>query len=148
MKTNPIPSPKVSLFKASIETALPLPLAASGISAGFPSPALDFAEKSIDLNLHLIKHPASTFYGRVRGNSMVGDGISDGDLVVIDKSLDKTNNKIAVCFLNGEFTLKRVQVISGECLLLPANPEFQPIKVSPEEDFIIWGIVTYIIKSI
>lgn len=97
------------LTKASIPTKLKRPFV-TGISAGFPSPADDFLDLSIDLNKHLIKNPCSTFYGRVCGDSMKDAGIHNGDLLVIDKSLEPKNNKIAVCFIDGEFTVKRIKI--------------------------------------
>ena len=137
----------LDLFSASTETSLELPFVTDGISAGFPSPALDFVDLTIDLNRHLIKHPSTTFYGLVKGHSMKNVGINDGDLLVIDKSLEPIDNKIAVCFINGEFTLKRIKIIKKECWLVPENENYEPIKITEELDFLIWGIVTYVIKS-
>lgn len=137
----------LDIYSALTETELKLPLVNNGISAGFPSPALDFVDLSIDLNLHLIKHPSSTFYGLVKGHSMKNIGINDGDLLVIDKSIEPINNKIAVCYIDGEFTLKRIKLEKNQCWLIPENEQYQPIKVTEENDFLIWGIVTYVIKS-
>lgn len=120
----------------------------SGISAGFPSPANDFLDLSIDLNKVLVKNPSATFYGRVKGNSMVNAGMNDGDLLVIDKSLEPKDGKIAVCFIDGEFTIKRIKIEKKKCFLMPANEDYKPIEVKAENDFIIWGIVTTIIKSV
>jgi DNA polymerase V len=114
----------------------------------FPSPADDFLEGRLDLNKALIKNPSSTFYARVKGESMVGDGVSDGDLLVIDKSLTPYSNCLAVCFLNGEFTLKRVKIEGESLWLIPSNDKFKPIQVNKENDFTIWGIVSYIIKKV
>lgn len=124
-----------------------LPLAEGGISAGFPSPAADFSEKGIDLNKALIKNPSSTFYGRVNGDSMKDLGIEDGDLLVIDKSLEPQDGKIAVCFIDGEFTLKTIKREKNHCLLMPANEKYKPIKVTEKNDFLVWGIVIHVIKS-
>jgi DNA polymerase V len=137
----------VHLFPASTATALELPLADGGIRAGFPSPAQDFVDLSIDLNKELIKHPSATFFGRVKGDSMRDAGISDGDLVIIDKSLRPQNGKIAVCYLDGEFTMKTIRMEQGCCWLLPANEAYQPIRVTEENDFLIWGIVVHVVKS-
>jgi DNA polymerase V len=118
------------------------------VKAGFPSPAADFSEDRIDINEELIKNPSTTFYARVNGNSMIDSDIHDGDILVIDKSLEPENGKVAVCFLDGEFTLKRIKV-DKDCLwLMPANPKFEPIKVSEENNFVVWGIVTYVIKKL
>ncbi|MCI1719764.1 MAG: translesion error-prone DNA polymerase V autoproteolytic subunit [Bacteroidales bacterium] len=125
-----------------------LPLADGGIKAGFASPAQDYVENGIDLNRELVKNPASTFYGRVSGSSMIGAGIEDGDILVIDKSLQARDGDIAVCFVDGEFTLKRVKLDGEVIWLVPENPNYKPIKITKENDFAIWGVVTYTIKDI
>ncbi|HOY48808.1 MAG TPA: translesion error-prone DNA polymerase V autoproteolytic subunit [Flavobacteriales bacterium] len=140
-------SNNLDIYSALSDTALDLPLVSEGISAGFPSPAMDFTDLTIDLNKHLIKHPSSTFYGRVKGQSMKDEGINDGDLLVIDKSLQPADGKIAVCYLDGEFTIKRIRIDKKECWLMPANELYKPIQVTAENDFLIWGIVTHVIKS-
>ncbi len=140
--------PSVDIYRALVETELPLPLVNAAISAGFPSPVLDFIDLSIDLNRQLIKHPSATFYGRVKGQSMKDAGIHDGDLLVIDKSLEPTSGKIAVCCIDGDFTLKRIRIEAGELWLMPANESYSPIKVDECNDLRIWGIVTYVIKSV
>lgn len=140
-------SESLDIFTSSTEVLLDLPLIEGGISAGFPSPAQDFIDLSIDLNKELIKHPSSTFYGRVRGNSMQDAGISDGDLLIIDKSLAPKNGKIAVCFIDGEFTVKRIKVDKNTCWLMPANDQYQPIQVTEDNHFLVWGIVVHVIKS-
>lgn len=124
-----------------------LPLAPAGISAGFPSPAGDYMELSIDLNKELIRNPASTFYGRVSGCSMQDIGIEDGDLLVIDKSLPPQDGSIAVCFIDGEFTLKKIKTEKGKLWLMPANKKYSPILVTEDNHFLVWGIVTYTIKK-
>lgn len=126
---------------------LNLPYADEGIRAGFPSPAQDYMETGIDLNRELIRHPSSTFYGRVKGDSMNDAGVHDGDLLVIDKSLEPRDGDMAVCCLNGEFTLKFIRIEKETVWLMPANPEYMPIKVTPDDDFTIWGIVTYSIHD-
>ncbi len=126
----------------------PLPLADSRVAAGFPSPAEDYATMHLDLNRELIKNPASTFYARVSGVSMIDEGINDGDLLVIDKSIEPYDGCLAVCYVDGDFTLKRFERHSDYGLLVPANKEYKPIKITSENDFIIWGIVTYVIKRV
>ncbi len=139
-------SKNFDFFSALTETDLELPFVKEGISAGFPSPADDFLDTGIDLNKELIKNPSATFYGRVKGNSMQDLGIHNGDLLVIDKSLNPQNGKIAICFIDGEFTIKRI-MIEQDCIwLMPANKDYQPIKVTAENDFLVWGIVTNVIK--
>jgi DNA polymerase V len=137
----------LDIYSASSESELSLPLVSEGISAGFPSPALDFIDLSIDLNKHLIKHPSATFYGRVKGQSMKDAGIHDGDLLVIDKSLEPLDGKIAICYIDGEFTIKTIKLDTDCCWLMPANESYQPIKVTTDNTFLIWGIVTHVIKS-
>ncbi len=117
------------------------------IQAGFPSPAEDYMAAPIDLNRELIAHPASTFMGRVRGDSMRDAGIFSGDLLIIDKSLTPRDGDIAVCFIDGEFTIKYIKIRPKSIMLIPANPDFPPIKVGPDNDFIIWGIVVYSIRQ-
>jgi DNA polymerase V len=125
-----------------------LPVAEGGICAGFPSPAQDYIEGGIDLNRELVKNPAATFFGRVSGDSMTGAGIDDGDLIVIDKSLQASDGDIAVCFLDGEFTLKRIHIEKDVMWLVPENPKYKKIKVTPDQNFMVWGVVTYSIKDV
>lgn len=137
----------IEIYAALSECKLELPVISAGISAGFPSPAMDFIDLTIDMNKHLIKHPSATFYGRVKGVSMKDAGIHDGDLLVIDKSIRPSNDKIAVCYIDGDFTVKRIK-IDNDCIwLIPENETYKSIKVTSENDFIIWGIVTHVIKA-
>ena len=117
----------------------------TGISAGFPSPVNDFSESRISLDDELIKNKDSTFYAKVKGQSMIG---ADDDLLVIDRSLPPENNKIAVCFLDGEFTVKRLRVDKNEVWLQPENPNYPIINITDENDFMVWGIVTNVIKKV
>lgn len=137
----------INIFSSDQFSALTLQNAGNQISAGFPSPAEDYLEPTLDLNRALIKNPSSTFYGRVKGVSMKDAGIDNNDLLVIDKSLTYRNNAIAVCFINGEFTLKRIKVEGNTLLLMPANEDYQPIVVKEDDEFTVWGIVTYVIKK-
>ena len=120
----------------------------TGISAGFPSPADDFNQTRISLDDELIKNKDSTFYAKVKGQSMIDAGLDDNDLLVIDRSLEPANNKIAVCFLDGEFTVKRLRVEKNEVWLQPENPNYPIINITEENDFLIWGIVTNVIKKV
>ena len=120
----------------------------TGISAGFPSPADDFKESRISLDEELIRNKEATFFARVSGQSMIGAGLDDNDLLVIDRSIPPTNNKIAVCFLDGEFTVKRLRVDGDEVWLQPENPNYPIIKITEENNFVIWGIVTNVIKRV
>jgi DNA polymerase V len=141
-------TPNLSFYKAEINSKLELPYVTEGISAGFPSPADDFLDINIDLNRHLIKNPSTTFYGKVRGNSMIDAGIHDGDLLIIDKSLEPEDNKIAVCFIDGEFTVKRIKIEKDIVWLVAENKDYKPIKVTEDNEFIIWGIVINVIKYV
>lgn len=123
------------------------PVMSDRIAAGFPSPAEDYSDVKLDLNKLVVRNPSSTFYARVSGLSMVGDGIDDGDLLVIDKSIEPIDGVLAVCFVDGEFTLKRFENHGDYGLLLPSNPDFEPIRVDADNEFMIWGVVTYIIKK-
>lgn len=137
----------IDIFSIDSGSELEIPLMANEISAGFPSPALDFIDQSIDFNRHLIKHPAATFCGRVKGVSLKNAGIDNGDLLIIDRSLEPINGKIAVCYIDGEFTAKRIKIAKNEVWLMPENEDYQPIKVTEENNFLIWGIVTHVIKN-
>ena len=137
----------LEIHSIDISTSLPLQYADEGIRAGFPSPAQDYMEQAIDLNKEIIKHPASTFYGRVVGDSMRDEGIGEGDILVIDKSLELMDDDLAVCFIDGEFTVKRVRLETDAAWLIPANPDYPKIRVTADNDFIVWGIVTYTIKK-
>lgn len=149
-------------------------IAVEGIHAGFPSPAQDYMEGCIDLNRELVRHPDATFYGRVTGSSMIEAGVDEGDILVIDKSLEPCEGDMAVCFVDGEFTLKYISfkdpsenggtvrrplespkapvsyniLHNKDLWLLPANPSYRPIHITEGNDFTVWGIVTYIIKKI
>lgn len=135
------------IYGSDTLTELPLPFADEGVRAGFPSPAQNYMENSIDLNRDLVEHPESTFFARVEGSSMIEAGLEEGDILVIDRSIDARDGDIVVCALNGEFTVKYLQLRDGGVRLLPANPEFAPIDVEPGDRFEVWGAVTYIIHK-
>ena len=123
-------------------------LAEEGISAGFPSPADDFKETRISLDRELVKNKEATFYARVSGDSMVGAGLNDGDLLVIDKSKNPENGKIAVCLVDGDFTVKRIKKEKNKLYLMPENKTYKPIELKEENELIIWGVVEYVIKKV
>lgn len=139
---------KPIIYTPELKDAQSLPFVSHGVSAGFPSPALDFTESRIDLNKALSEHPLATFYIRVQGDSMTGAGIDDQDLLVVDRSLEPLNHKIAVCFVDGEFTVKRIKRKKEELWLMPENPKYPPIQITDETQLMIWGIVTYVIKVV
>jgi len=144
------------------------PLAEEGIHAGFPSPAQDYMDRCIDLNKELVKHPTATFFGRVVGDSMIEAGVQEGDVLVIDKSLEPKEGDMAVCFVDGEFALKYISFCDPgkksiearkpassynfldhkELWLLSGNKKYAPIHITEGNDFTVWGVVTYIIKNV
>ena len=123
-------------------------LVEQGISAGFPSPANDFKEIRISLDKELVKNPEATFYARVSGESMIEAGIDDGDLLVIDRSLNPENGKIGICMIDGDFTVKRIKKTKGRLYLLPENKKYEAIELKEDNELIIWGIVAYVIKKL
>lgn len=137
----------IDFYAADTSTRLSLPFVDEGIAAGFPSPAQDYMDLSLDLNKELIKHPSATFYGRVKGTSMKDAGIDDGDILVIDRSLEYRDGMTAVCFIDGEFTVKKLKLENQKVYLIPANDDFEPIEITEENEFIVWGIVTFVIKK-
>ena len=137
----------LTFHKPDLTTHQELPVAGGDVKAGFPSPADDFLDSPLDLNRELVHNPASTFFVRVSGDSMAGDGIGDGDLLVVDRSVAPYDGCIAVCYVDGEFTVKRVRLEKGCAWLMPSNPKYQPIRVDAANDFQIWGIVRHVIKT-
>ncbi len=137
------------MFTADIDTAQQLAYADDGVKAGFPSPAQDYITESIDFNRDLIMHPQATFYARAVGHSMTGRGIDDGDLLVIDRLIEPQEGHIVVAFVDGEFTLKTFHRDEKEnCVwLLPANPDYPPLKVTEDSEFKVWGVLVYNIKN-
>ena len=129
-------------------TRLSLPLAGEQVAAGFPSPADDYVEVGIDLNDQLIRHPTSTFFLRVSGESMLGAGIHDGDLLVVDRSLDPRPGRVVVAVLDGEFTLKRLAKHHGRLRLEAANPAYPPLELHRCGDVQIWGVAIHVIHPL
>ncbi|MDD3033252.1 MAG: translesion error-prone DNA polymerase V autoproteolytic subunit [Bacteroidales bacterium] len=137
----------IEIFSPEINEPLFISVSDSPVHAGFPSPAENIMENKLDLNKLLIKNPSSTFFAKVSGESMIDDGVEDGDILVIDKSVNTYDGAIAVCYLDGEFTLKRVRFMDGFILLVPSNSKFKSIKVDKDNEFLVWGVVRYIIKK-
>ena len=135
-------------FQPKQDQSHSIPLAHTGVSAGFPSPADDFKELRISIDQEVVKNEEATFYARVAGQSMQGAGLDDGDLLVIDRSKEPEDNAIAVCFIDGEFTVKRLKVEAACIYLMPENPNYSPIKVTEDNQLIIWGVVTYVVKKV
>ena len=142
-------TPKLTFYSPDLESDTGQPFITHEVKAGFPSPALDFMEYKIDLNKVVSeKNPLATFYIKVAGNSMTDAGIDDGDILVIDRSLEPADGKIAVCLIDGDFTVKRLKLETDCLYLMPENAAYQPIKVTEDNQFLIWAIVTYVIKKI
>jgi DNA polymerase V len=141
-----------SIYKQEIQTtSCLLPLFAAQVKAGFPSPADDFMEQRLDLNEHLIQHPAATFFVRVDGDSMIGAGIHPGDILIVDRSLEPLNGRIVIAVIDGTFTVKRIRIgVPGhenQIFLEPENPAFPSIRIEDGSDFQVWGVVTYVIHK-
>ena len=142
------PNKSLVFFKPNENNIKDMPLAHTGVSAGFPSPADDFKELRISIDQEVVKNEEATFYARVDGQSMQGAGLDDGDLLVIDRGKEPEDNAIAVCFIDGEFTVKRLKVEEECVFLIPENPNYKPIKVTEDNQLIIWGVVTYVVKKV
>ncbi|MBD3329400.1 translesion error-prone DNA polymerase V autoproteolytic subunit [Candidatus Dojkabacteria bacterium] len=124
------------------------PLYSSTVSAGFPSPAEDLIDRKLDLNEFVVQHPNSTFFVKVAGDSMIGAGILDGDILVVDRSLNAKNQDIILAIIEGEFTVKRLAKSSTGVALVPENSNYKPIKIDENSDFEVWGVVTSIIRKL
>jgi len=149
-------SHRKQLFESSSTLSIPLaepshieiPLFSGKVAAGFPSPADDYIEKTLDLNDLLIKKPAATFFVRAEGESMLGAGIHPNDILVVDRSIEAVVGKVVICALNGELTVKRLKSIGKEIVLGAENPAYSDITVQEEVDLVIWGVVTNVIHSL
>jgi len=128
--------------------ALSLPLFSDRVAAGFPSPADDHLENKLDLNEHLVKHPAATFFVRVEGRSMIGAGIHPDDILVVDRSVEAVNGHIVVAAVDGELTVKRLHYHRARLFLEPENPDYDPIEITGETDLVVWGVVTNVIHKV
>ena len=119
----------------------------SRVEAGFPSPADDYLEGTLDLNEHLIRRPAATFFLRVSGDSMTGAGIYPGDILIVDRSLTPADGRIVIAVVDGELTVKRLSRQHGRIRLLPENPRYPPIEITAEQDLRVWGVVVHAVHS-
>ena len=137
-----------SVYRCEAQSKKKIPLYLSRVISGFPSPADDYIEKKLDLNEHLIDHPSSTFFVKVKGDSMINAGIFSGDILIVDRSKEATNNKIVVAVVNSEFTVKRLRKNSGKITLIPENPKYSPIEITDQVDFEVWGVVMHVIHSV
>ena len=136
------------LFPAKSPGLIDIPLFSGKVSAGFPSPADDYIEKTLDLNDLLVQKPAATFFVRAEGESMLGAGIHSNDILVVDRSIEPVVGKIVICALNGELTVKRLKSITNEIVLGAENPAYSDITVQQEVDMVIWGVVTNVIHAV
>ena len=146
-----IPLSRITDVMAFIEQGthpMELPLYSSTVRAGFPSPADDYIECKLDLNTHLIQHPAATFFVKASGDSMKNAGIQSGDTLIVDRSLEASHGKIIIAAINGELTVKRLSRQQGQVKLLAENPAYEPIDITIEQDLVIWGVVTHVIHQV
>ena len=141
---------KLDLYSSDFSSDSNVSFIDTVIKAGFPSPAQDYLSGTIDLNRELIRHRETTFLARVSGNSLQDAGICDGDIIVIDKSLEAKNGDFVVAFVDGEFTLKEFRFDEAEncAWLIPHNKDYEPIKVTEDNEFLVWGVLTYTIKQL
>ena len=135
---------KIQIFELT-NKRIELPLVSSKVQAGFPSPAADYEETTLDINDIVVSNPAATFFVRVKGNSMIDANIKDGDILVVDKSIEATNGKIVIAVVDGEFTVKTLYNRDGIVKLIPANSNYPEITLKNEQELNIWGVVSYII---
>lgn len=147
-KKSPAQKTIIEIFHPRQGKHLELDLYSTKISAGFPSPADDFLDRKLDLNEYLIRNPSATFLVRVNGNSMVNAGICDGDILIVDRSVEAADGKIVIGVINGEFTVKRILKKGKKMFLKPENEKFTPIEITEDMDFKIWGVVVYTIHKI
>ncbi len=148
----PVPMAKDSsireIFTAASTTALRRPLFLSGVSAGFPSPADDYLDRKLDLNEYLVSNPAATFFVRVAGDSMVGAGINDNDILVVDRALEPGSGSIVIAVVNGELTVKRLVKTRSAWRLAAENPAYPDLEINEETPLEVWGVATYVIHSL
>lgn len=124
------------------------PLFLASVSAGFPSPAEDYIEGRLDLNRHLIKHPAATFFVRVAGDSMIGAGIHPGDILVVDRALEPQDSNVVIAVIDGELTVKRISQRNGKLFLVPDNQAYRELEIVEAMEFEVWGVVTSVIHNL
>ena len=124
-----------------------LPLYLAPVEAGFPSPAEDYLDRRLDLHQHLVRNEAATFFLRAHGESMLGAGIHDGDLLIVDRSIEPAHRKVVIAALDGELTVKRLLHRERRVFLAPENPQFDPIDITESEFVHIWGVVTYVVHK-
>jgi DNA polymerase V len=135
------------VFSPDPSTSVERPLFQVPVPAGFPSPADDYIEGKLDLNKHLIKHPAATFFVRVEGDSMIGAGIHSGDLLIVDRSVEPMDKSVVIAVQNGELTVKRIRKRRGKLYLMPDNEDYEAVQIEEGTDFEVWGVVMHVVHS-
>ena len=152
-------TPSIEVYKSQVKSGMEvlrinedpvkqlIPIFTSRVQAGFPSPADDHLEDTLDLNTHLIHHKEATFFVKAQGESMIGAGIHQGDILIVDKSLSPKSGKIVIAVVDGEFTVKRLHKYKGNITLKAENSEFEDIKIKGTDELIIWGVVTSVIHQ-
>ncbi|MBN2706787.1 MAG: translesion error-prone DNA polymerase V autoproteolytic subunit [Deltaproteobacteria bacterium] len=136
------------IFQPDLSTEYRCPFFLMPVSAGFPSPADDYIENRLDLNKHLIQHPAATFFVKARGDSMIEAGIHSGDILIVDRALEATDKRVVIAVIDGELTVKRIRIFEGKIFLLPANQDYSPTEITEAMNFEIWGVVTNVIHAL
>ncbi len=138
----------IQICRPDLSTELECPLFVSPVEAGFPSPAEDYVEGPLDLNKHLIRHPAATFFVRAAGDSMIHAGIFPGDILIVDRSVEPADKKVVIAVVNGELTVKRFRKINGKAFLVPENDQYAAIELTEETGGEIWGVVSHVIHAL
>ena len=141
-------TPRASAAPVASGASVACPLLLTQVAAGFPSPADDYLDRPLDIAEHLIRHPEATFFLRAQGYSMTGAGIHDGDLLVVDRAAEPVHNKVAIVAVDGELTVKRLYLRAGRVVLLPENPDYEPLDVTGRDDVHVWGVVTYVVHAL
>lgn len=130
------------IYKPDLSTKYNQSLFEASVPAGFPSPAADYQENKLDLNKHLIKNPAATFFVRVSGDSMVGAGIHHGDILIVDRSIEPRDKNVVIAVINGELTVKRIRMRKNKITLEAENDSYSVRQITPDTEFEVWGVVT------
>ena len=137
-----------AIYSADESSECARPLYVATVSAGFPSPAEDYVEGQLDLNKHLIEHPAATYFVRVTGDSMIEAGIHNGDLLIVDRSVEPQDKNVVIANVNGELTVKRIRLRHNKVMLVPENEDYQPQQIDADMEFEVWGVVKHVIHSL
>lgn len=140
---------EIEIYSGDFRGDLRLPYADGGIFCGFPSPAQDYVDRTLNFNEDIISHPSATFYAMAKGDSMVEAGIEEGDILVIDRALEAEDGDIVVAYINNEFTVKYIDLSrrsKGIIYLRPGNPDYSSIRLKPGDELVIWGVVSSVIK--